>query len=220
MEEEAHIQEFLGSLESLSRNTKHQSEKLLLLEEQIKEELGELLGREIYSAGSQLLGLLMFDSDIDVATAVEDENDLKHVLSILESQNFDFEAYTNNIYHGLQFGVCCSVMEGVKIDVQLRSKKNISQLEAQIANLPNWNEEEISQLRNKKILARAIGGSLYVNWKHDLYRAHLPALILSNTKRTPDEMCRSHNTLLNGQCPKRATHGSYCKLHKNEDDGR
>ena len=32
----------------------------------------------------------MFDSDIDVAIAVEDENDLKHVLSILESQNFDF----------------------------------------------------------------------------------------------------------------------------------
>ena len=152
MEEEAHIQEFLGSLESLSQNTKHQSEKLLLLEEQIKEELGELLGREIYSAGSQLLGLLMFDSDIDVAIAVEDENDLKHVLSLLESQNFVFEAYTNNVYHGLQFGVCCSVMEGVKIDVQLRSKKNISELEAQIANLPNWNEEEISQLRTKKFL--------------------------------------------------------------------
>ena len=54
MEEEAHIQEFLCSLESLypakkneNWNTKHQSEKLLLLEEQIKEELGELLGREI-----------------------------------------------------------------------------------------------------------------------------------------------------------------------------
>ena len=41
----------------------------------------------------------MFDSD-DVAIAVEDENDLKHVLSLLESQNV-FEAYTNNVYHGL-----------------------------------------------------------------------------------------------------------------------
>ena len=161
----------------------------------------------------------MFDSDIDVAIAVEDENDLEHVLSILESQNFDFEAYTNNIYHGLQFGVCCSVMEGVKIDIQLRSKKNIADLETQIVNLPNWDEEEISlDFGRKKILTRAIGGSIYVNWKHDLYRLHLPALILSNTRRTADEMCRSHNTLLNGQCPKRATHGSYCKLHKNEGD--
>ena len=212
------IEKFSVALDALSQNTKHQSGKLLLLEEQVKEELGELLGREIYSAGSQLLGLLMFDSDIDVAIAVEDENDLKHVLGILESQNFDFEAYTNNIYHGLQFGVCCSLMEGVKIDIQLRSKKNIADLEAQIANLPNWNEEEISRLRKKKILTRAIGGSIYVNWKHDLYRLHLPALILSNTRRTADEMCQSHNTLLNGQCPKRATHGSYCKLHKNEDD--
>jgi|GEM_PF-1487149 len=212
------IEKFSVALDALSLNTKHQSEKLLLLEEQVKEELGELLCREIYSAGSQLLGLLMFDSDIDVAIAVEDENDLKHVLGILESQNFDFDAYTNNIYHGLQFGVCCSVMEGVKIDIQLRSKKNIADLEAQIANLPNWDEEEISRLRKKKILTRAIGGSIYVNWKHDLYRLHLPALILSNTRRTADEMCRSHKTLLNGQCPKRATHGSYCKLHKNEDD--
>lgn len=212
------IEKFSVALDALSLNTKHQSEKLLLLEEQVKEELGELLGREIYSAGSQLLGLLMFDSDIDVAIAVEDERDLEHVLSILESQNFDFEAYTNKIYHGLQFGVCCSVMEGIKIDIQLRSKKNIADLEAQIANLPNWNEEEISRLRREKILTRAIGGSMYVNWKHDLYRLHLPALILSNTRRTADEMCRSHNTLLNGQCPKRATHGSYCKLHKNEGD--
>ena len=146
-----------SSCVALSLFTKNETrsinqKKLLLLEEQIKEELGELLGREIYSAGSQLLGLLMFDSDIDVAIAVEDENDLKHVLSILESQNFDFEAYTNNIYHGLQFGVCCSVMEGVKIDIQLRSKKNIADLETQIVNLPNWDEEEISRLRKKKYL--------------------------------------------------------------------
>lgn len=212
------IEKFSMTLDALSLNTKHQSEKLLLLEEQVKEELGELLSRKIYSAGSQLLGLLMFDSDIDVAIAIEDDSDLKHVLSILESKNFDFEAYINKVYHGLQYGVCCSVMEGVKIDIQLRSKKNIADLETQIANLPYWSEEEISRLRKKKILTRAIGGSIYVNWKHDLYRLHLPALILSNTRRSADEMCESHNTLLGGQCPKRATHGSYCKLHKNGDD--
>ena len=61
------IKRFSVALDALSLNTKHQSEKLLLLEEQVKEELGELLGREIYSAGSQLLGLLMFDSDIDLS---------------------------------------------------------------------------------------------------------------------------------------------------------
>ena len=55
------IEKFSVALDALSLNTKHQSEKLLLLEEQVKEELGELLGREIYSAGSQLLGLLMFE---------------------------------------------------------------------------------------------------------------------------------------------------------------
>jgi hypothetical protein len=93
---------------------------------------------------------------------------------------------------------------------------DIAQLETQIANLPKWSSDEITRLRKKKILARAIGGATYVNWKHDIYRNHLPALILSTSRRTSEEMCQSHNTLLHGQCTKRSSKRSLCDLHQSE----
>jgi len=210
------IDRFSSALNLLSSQTEKQSEQLLLIEQRIKQKLGKALGRTVHSAGSQLLGLLMFDSDLDVAVVVNNQNDLNYVLEILESANFEYELYTDEIYDDLHFGVCFSVMEGVKIDVQLRSKKNIVQLETQIANLPKWSSDEIDRLRKKKILARAIGGATYVNWKHDIYRNHLPALTLSTSRRTSEKMCQSHNTLLHGQCTKRATKRSLCDLHQSE----
>jgi hypothetical protein len=207
---------FSSALNLLSSQTEKKTEKLLLIEEGVKKKLGKALGRTIYSAGSQLLGLLMFDSDLDVAVAVNNQDDLNFVLEILGSANFEYEPFTDEIYDGLHFGVCSSVMEEVKIDVQLRSKENIVHLETQIANLPKWSSDETRLLRKKKILARAIGGATYVNWKHDIYRNHLPALILSTPRRTSEEMCQSHNTLLHGQCTKRPTKHALCDLHQSE----
>jgi predicted nucleotidyltransferase len=210
------IDRFSSNLDLLVSETEKRSEQLMLIEQSIKLNLGKTLGRTVHSAGSQLLGLLMFDSDLDVAVAVNNQNDLNYVLEILESANFEYEPYTDKIYDDLHFGVCYSVMEGIKIDVQLRSNENIAQLETQIANLPKWSSDEITRLRKKKILARAIGGATYVNWKHDIYRNHLPALILSTSRRTSEEMCQSHNTLLHGQCTKRSSKRSLCDLHQSE----
>ena len=210
------IDRFSSNLDILVSETGKRSEQLMLIEQSIKLNLGKTLGRTVHSAGSQLLGLLMFDSDLDVAVAVNNQNDLDYVLRILESANFEYEPYTGEIYQDLQFGVCFSVMEGIKVDIQLRSEENIVQLEAQIANLPEWSSDEIDRLRKKKILARAIGGATYVNWKHDIYRTHLPALVFSASRRTDEKMCQSHNTLLHGQCTKRWTEHSRCDLHQSE----
>jgi len=218
MEPAEPIERFLAAITSLSSHTQNQSDKLLLIEQRVKQKLARKLEREIYSAGSQLLGLLMFDSDLDVAIVINDEEDLQRVLEVLKQSNFEFEPFTDEIYNGLQFGVCYSTMEGVKVDVQLRSRQNMLDLERQVANLPEWSENELSLIRQKKILARAIGGATYVNWKHDIYRNHLPALLLSTPRRTIGEMCQSHNTLLQGQCTKRAFEGKLCNLHKKRGD--
>ena len=214
MEPTKPLERFLTTLTLLSSHTQNQSDKLLLIEHRVKQKLAIMLERDIYSAGSQLIGLLMFDSDLDVAIVVNDEGDLQNVLEVLKKVNFEFEPFTDESYDGIQFGVCYSTMEGVKVDVQLRSRQNILDLEKQVAELPQWSEKELTLLRQKKILARAIGGATYVNWKHDFYRTHLPALILSTPRRTKHEMCQSHNTSLQGQCTKRASVGKFCNLHK------
>ena len=216
MEEVELMEKFSSTLDLLSSQTESLSENLLSKEQEIKQELGELLGRKIHSAGSQLIGLLMFDSDLDLAIAVKSKEDFNSVIDILNDANYEYEPYTGEIYDGLHFGVCKSIMKGVKIDLQLRSRENIESLKTQIANLPQWSNYEISRLRKNKILARAIGGATYVNWKHDIYRTHLPALIFSTSRRTDEMMCRSHNTLLHGQCTKRATKHSFCDLHQGE----
>jgi hypothetical protein len=192
------------------------TDRLVPLELQLKSELENLLGRTVHSAGSQLLGLVMLDSDIDVAVSVEEGKDLQEVVNRLASEGYEFEPYTDPVFAGLQFGICCKKVNGVKVDVQLRSKSNIADLENQIAQLPDHSIDALQRLRRTKVMMRAIGGAAYVNWKHDLYRNHLPALLLTSQRRENSEMCQSTNTLLGGQCTKRAVKLRRCKLHADE----
>ena len=210
------VSDFIRSVDEFLKIIQADTERLAPLEVKVKSELEILLGRTVHSAGSQLLGLVMLDSDIDVAVAVEEGEDLEDVVSQLISQGYEYESYTDDVFAGLQYGVCCNYLNGVKVDVQLRSKSNISDLEQQIAQLPEHSKDAMQLLRRTKVMMRAIGGAAYVNWKHDLYRLHLPALLLTSRRRENSEMCQSTNTLLGGQCTKRAVEQRRCNLHADE----
>jgi len=188
------------------------------LETELKDELQQLLKRPIYPGGSQLLGLLMFDSDIDIAVEVQGDEDLEAVLEVLEQKNYQFEEFTDAIHEGVQYGVCTSKKGEVKVDLQLRSTKNIRELKEQIQRLPQPTSKELRYLRREKLLRRMIGGAQYVNWKHDMYRELLPALLSKDSpRRKIEEMCTSHDTLSGGRCTKRKTTNSYCEKHLLEE---
>jgi len=159
----------------------------------------------------------MFDSDVDLAVEVQGEGDLESVLNILKKEGYQFEEFTEPHHKGLHYGVCASKRGEVKIDLQLRSTKNIQDLREQIQCLPQPAEAELRYLRREKLLRRMIGGAQYVNWKHDMYREHLPALLSdASPRRVREEMCISHDTLFGGQCTKRKTANSYCEKHQHE----
>jgi len=204
-------------IEQLLDMTEEHVRNLSALEIELKDELQLLLKRPIYPGGSQLLGLLMFDSDVDLAVEVQGEVDLQSVLDILENEGYLFEEFTEAHHKGVQYGVCASKRGEVKIDLQLRSTKNIRELNEQIQRLPQPTATELRYLRREKLLMRMIGGAQYVNWKHDMYRELLPAL-LSNAspRRVHEEMCISHDTLFGGQCTKRKATTSFCEKHQHE----
>ena len=203
-------------IEQLLDTTEEHVRSLNALEAELKDELRQLLNRPIYPGGSQLLGLLMFDSDVDLAVEVQGEGDLESVLNILKKEGYQFEEFTEPHHKGLQYGVCASKRGEVKIDLQLRSTKNIQDLREQIQRLPQPAEAELRYLRREKLLMRMIGGAQYVNWKHDMYREHLPALLLNTPRRVQEEMCISHDTLFGGQCTKRKTTTFFCEKHQHE----
>ena len=205
-----------NEIEQLLDTTEEHVRSLNALEAELKDELRQLLNRPIYPGGSQLLGLLMFDSDVDLAVEVQGEEDLESVLDILEREGYQFEEFTEPHYKGLQYGVCASKRGEVKIDLQLRSTKNIQDLREQIQRLPQPTEVELRYLRREKLLMRMIGGAQYVNWKHEMYREHLPALLLKTPRRVQEEMCISHDTLFGGQCTKRKTTTFFCEKHQHE----
>lgn len=173
--------------------------------------LKELLGRDVLPAGSQLLNLRMYGSDIDLAIAVRDENDKKWVIDKLKHQGYAYGIFKDGANDSL-FGVSKGEFRGIGVDVQLRSESNIKDLEEQISYLPAMNEKSIRHFRREKLLMKAIGGANYVNWKHDQYRRLVPALILSKP-RFQDEMCRGKDPNLGGMCTHRAIEDGLCKTH-------
>ena len=204
-------------IEQLLDMTEKHVRNLNALENELKDELQHLLKRPIYPGGSQLLGLLMFDSDVDLAVEVQGKKDLESVLKVLEREGYQFEKFTDAIHEGVHYGVCASKRGEVKIDLQLRSTKNIQALEEQIPRLPQLTSKELRYLRREKLLMRMIGGAQYVNWKHDMYRKLLPALLSKDSpRRKPEEMCISHSTLFAEQCTKRKTINSHCDKHRHE----
>ena len=204
-------------IEQLLETTEEHVRSLNTLEDELKDELQQLLNRPIYPGGSQLLGLLMFDSDVDLAVEVRGEDDLESVLDALEKEGYQFEEFTEPHHKGVQYGVCASKRGEVKIDPQLRSTKNILELNEQIQRLPQPNAAELRYLRREKLLMRMIGGAQYVNWKHDMYRELLPALLSdASPRRVREEMCISHDTLFGGQCTKRKTTTFFCEKHQHE----
>lgn len=206
-----------NEIEQLLDTTEEHVQSLNALEVELKDELQQLLNRPIYPGGSQLLGLLMFDSDVDLAVEVQGEEDLESVLDALEKEGYQFEEFTDAIHEGVQYGVCASKRGEVKIDLQLRTTKNIRELNEQIQRLPQPTATELRYLRREKLLMRMIGGAQYVNWKHDMYRDLLPALLSKDSpRRKTEEMCISHDTLFGGQCTKRRTTDSYCEKHQHE----
>jgi len=205
-------------IEQLLDTTEEHVRSLNALEVELKDELQQLLNRPIYPGGSQLLGLLMFDSDVDLAVEVQGEEDLGSVLDILEREGYQFEEFTEAHHKGVQYGVCASRRGEVKIDLQLRSTKNIQDLREQIQHLPQPTDVELQYLRREKLLMRMIGGAQYVNWKHDMYRELLPALLSdASPRRVHEDMCISHDTLFGGQCTKRKTTTSFCEKHQLEE---
>ena len=205
-------------IEQLLDTTEEHVRSLNALEAELKDELRQLLNRPIYPGGSQLLGLLMFDSDVDLAVEVQGEQDLESVLDILEREGYQFEEFTEAHHKGVQYGVCASSRGEVKIDLQLRSTKNIQDLREQIQHLPQPTDVELRYLRREKLLMRMIGGAQYVNWKHDMYRELLPALLSdASPRRVHEDMCISHDTLFGGQCTKRKTTTSFCEKHQLEE---
>ena len=207
-----------NEIEQLLDTTEEHVRSLNALEAELKDELRQLLNRPIYPGGSQLLGLLMFDSDVDLAVEVQGEEDLESVLDILEREGYQFEEFTEAHHKGVQYGVCASRRGEVKIDLQLRSTKNIQDLREQIQHLPQPTDVELRYLRREKLLMRMIGGAQYVNWKHDMYRELLPALLSdASPRRVHEDMCISHDTLFGGQCTKRKTTTSFCEKHQLEE---
>ena len=207
-----------NEIEQLLDTTEEHVRSLNALEDELKDELEQLLNRPIYPGGSQLLGLLMFDSDVDLAVEVQGEEDLGSVLDILEREGYQFEEFTEAHHKGVQYGVCASRRGEVKIDLQLRSTKNIQDLREQIQHLPQPTDVELRYLRREKLLMRMIGGAQYVNWKHDMYRELLPALLSdASPRRVHEDMCISHDTLFGGQCTKRKTTTSFCEKHQLEE---
>ncbi|MEC8680784.1 MAG: hypothetical protein VXY14_01830 [Candidatus Thermoplasmatota archaeon] len=207
-----------NEIEQLLDTTEEHVRSLNALEAELKDELRQLLNRPIYPGGSQLLGLLMFDSDVDLAVEVQGEEDLESVLDILEREGYQFEEFTEAHHKGVQYGVCASRRGEVKIDLQLRSTKNIQDLREQIQHLPQPSDVELRYLRREKLLMRMIGGAQYVNWKHDMYRELLPALLSdASPRRVHEDMCISHDTLFGGQCTKRKTTTSFCEKHQLEE---
>jgi len=204
-------------IEQLLDMTEEHVRNLNALEIELKDELQQPLNRPIYPGGSQLLGLLMFDSDVDLAVEVQGKEDLESVLEVLKREGYQFEEFTDAIHEGVQYGVCASKRGEVKIDLQLRSTKNIQELKEQIQRLPQPTTEVLRYLRREKLLMRMIGGAQYVNWKHDMYRELLPALLSKDSpRRKHEEMCISHDTLFGGQCTKRKTTNSHCEKHQHE----
>ena len=207
-----------NEIEQLLDTTEEHVRSLNALEDELKDELEQLLNRPIYPGGSQLLGLLMFDSDVDLAVEVQGEEDLESVLDILEREGYQFEEFTEAHHKGVQYGVCASRRGEVKIDLQLRSTKNIQDLREQIQRLPQPTDVELRYRRREKLLMRMIGGAQYVNWKHDMYRELLPALLSdASPRRVHEDMCISHDTLFGGQCTKRKTTTSFCEKHQLEE---
>ena len=207
-----------NEIEQLLDTTEEHVRSLNALEAELKDELRQLLNRPIYPGGSQLLGLLMFDSDVDLAVEVQGEEDLESVLDILEREGYRFEEFTEAHHKGVQYGVCASRRGEVKIDLQLRSTKNIQDLREQFQHLPQPTDVELRYLRREKLLMRMIGGAQYVNWKHDMYRELLPALLSdASPRRVHEDMCISHDTLFGGQCTKRKTTTSFCEKHQLEE---
>ena len=207
-----------NEIEQLLDTTEEHVRSLNALEAELKDELRQLLNRPIYPGGSQLLGLLMFDSDVDLAVEVQGEEDLESVLDILEREGYQFEEFTEAHHKGVHYGVCASRRGEVKIDLQLRSTKNIQDLREQIQRLPQPTDVELRYLRREKLLMRMIGGAQYVNWKHDMYRELLPALLSdASPRRVHEDMCISHDTLFGGQCTKRKTTTSFCEKHQLEE---
>ena len=207
-----------NEIEQLLDTTEEHVRSLNALEAELKDELRQLLNRPIYPGGSQLLGLLMFDSDVDLAVEVQGEGDLESVLNILKKEGYQFEEFTEPHHKGVQYGVCASRRGEVKIDLQLRSTKNIQDLREQIQRLPQPTDVELRYLRREKLLMRMIGGAQYVNWKHDMYRELLPALLSdASPRRVHEDMCISHDTLFGGQCTKRKTTTSFCEKHQLEE---
>ena len=216
MVESRGIVNFLNSIDELMSQTEVNSVKFLLTEQKIKAKIENLLSAKVFSAGSQLLGLSMFDSDIDIAVCVNNKSESRKFSDVLISNGFIYKPLIEEAYRGFHFGVCTKEIDGIKVDIQLRSQQNIIDLQNEISMLPKWSKAELQNLKRNKILNRAIGGATYVNWKHDLYRKFLPSLILNTPRRTEAEMCISRNTLFLGQCTKRAAKNGFCHLHKDE----
>jgi len=186
------------------------------IEDSLTSNLKELLGRDVFPAGSQLLNLRMYGSDIDLATAVKDDNDKKWVINKLKHHGYSYEIFADGTNDFL-FGISMGEFRGIKVDIQLRSESNIKDLGEQISSLPKMNEKSIRRFRREKLLMKAIGGAKYVNWKHDQYRRLVPALIEAKP-RFQHEMCRGEDPNLGGMCTHRATEeDGLCNFHLQSD---